>query len=123
MVISIYSHLCHCEFSSSFHILRHINSSLSYLLFTDYGIYWIHRWLHIPIFYKYIHKPHHKWISKRYVFISLQKILMRYSFQFRHLSARMLSTRSMAICNPFHITSSSSSSLSTEFFILPCSFS
>ncbi|KAF4613585.1 hypothetical protein D9613_007644 [Agrocybe pediades] len=33
-----------------------------YLLFTDYGIYWIHRWLHIPIFYKYIHKPHHKWI-------------------------------------------------------------
>ncbi|KAF8802456.1 C5-sterol desaturase [Phlegmacium glaucopus] len=33
-----------------------------FLLFTDYGIYWIHRWLHIPIFYKYIHKPHHKWI-------------------------------------------------------------
>ena len=36
----------------------------SFLLFTDYCIYWIHRWLHIPIFYKYIHKPHHKWISK-----------------------------------------------------------
>ncbi|KAF9533831.1 hypothetical protein CPB83DRAFT_844591 [Crepidotus variabilis] len=33
-----------------------------YLLFTDYGIYWIHRWLHLPIFYKYIHKPHHKWL-------------------------------------------------------------
>jgi len=33
-----------------------------FLLFTDYCIYWIHRWLHIPILYKYIHKPHHKWI-------------------------------------------------------------
>ena len=35
----------------------------SFLLFTDYCIYWIHRWLHLPFFYKYIHKPHHKWIS------------------------------------------------------------
>ncbi|KAH6913165.1 fatty acid hydroxylase [Coprinopsis sp. MPI-PUGE-AT-0042] len=33
-----------------------------FLLFTDYGIYWVHRWLHIPMFYKHIHKPHHKWI-------------------------------------------------------------
>lgn len=33
-----------------------------YLLFTDYCIYWIHRWLHIPILYKMLHKPHHKWI-------------------------------------------------------------
>ncbi|KAJ3515899.1 hypothetical protein NLJ89_g1469 [Agrocybe chaxingu] len=33
-----------------------------YLLFTDYLIYWVHRWLHIPVIYKYIHKPHHKWI-------------------------------------------------------------
>ncbi|KAJ7592952.1 fatty acid hydroxylase [Mycena floridula] len=33
-----------------------------FLLFTDYCIYWIHRWLHIPIFYKLLHKPHHKWI-------------------------------------------------------------
>ncbi|KAG6848264.1 hypothetical protein H0H93_001761 [Arthromyces matolae] len=33
-----------------------------YLLFTDYGIYWIHRWLHIPVFYKMLHKPHHKWL-------------------------------------------------------------
>lgn len=32
------------------------------MLFTDYCIYWIHRWLHLPIIYKYIHKPHHKWI-------------------------------------------------------------
>ncbi|RDB25784.1 Lathosterol oxidase [Hypsizygus marmoreus] len=33
-----------------------------FLLFTDYCIYWIHRWLHVPIVYKYLHKPHHKWI-------------------------------------------------------------
>ncbi|KAL0576485.1 c-5 sterol desaturase [Marasmius crinis-equi] len=33
-----------------------------YLLFTDYCIYWIHRWLHIPVIYKALHKPHHKWI-------------------------------------------------------------
>lgn len=34
-----------------------------YLLFTDYCIYWIHRSLHLPLFYKYLHKPHHKWLS------------------------------------------------------------
>ncbi|KAF7301809.1 Fatty acid hydroxylase [Mycena indigotica] len=33
-----------------------------FLLFTDYCIYWVHRWLHIPFFYKALHKPHHKWI-------------------------------------------------------------
>ncbi|KAJ7069208.1 fatty acid hydroxylase [Mycena amicta] len=33
-----------------------------FLLFTDYCIYWIHRWLHLPAVYKLIHKPHHKWL-------------------------------------------------------------
>ncbi|KAK2460976.1 hypothetical protein APHAL10511_007446 [Amanita phalloides] len=33
-----------------------------FLVFTDYCIYWIHRWLHIPFLYKIFHKPHHKWI-------------------------------------------------------------
>jgi len=33
-----------------------------YLVFTDTLIYWIHRWLHIPILYQIIHKPHHRWI-------------------------------------------------------------
>lgn len=33
-----------------------------FLLFTDYGIYWIHRWEHLPMVYKWLHKPHHKWI-------------------------------------------------------------
>ncbi|KAJ6628775.1 C5-sterol desaturase, partial [Mycena sp. CBHHK59/15] len=33
-----------------------------FLLFTDYCIYWVHRWLHIPAIYKALHKAHHKWI-------------------------------------------------------------
>lgn len=33
-----------------------------FLLFTDCGIYFIHRALHHPILYKRLHKPHHKWI-------------------------------------------------------------
>lgn len=34
----------------------------SFLLFTDCGIYFIHRALHWPSLYKNLHKPHHKWI-------------------------------------------------------------
>jgi len=34
-----------------------------FLVFTDSGIYWIHRWEHtFPWIYKYIHKPHHRWL-------------------------------------------------------------
>lgn len=33
-----------------------------FLVFTDTLIYWIHRSEHHPAVYKYIHKPHHKWI-------------------------------------------------------------
>ncbi|KAK9324946.1 hypothetical protein V1517DRAFT_316161, partial [Lipomyces orientalis] len=33
-----------------------------FILFTDLGIYLIHRGLHHPILYKRLHKPHHKWI-------------------------------------------------------------
>ncbi len=36
-------------------------SIITFILFTDWQIYWIHRWLHHPLIYKYIHKPHHKW--------------------------------------------------------------
>lgn len=35
-----------------------------FLVFTDSGIYWVHRFEHtFPWIYKYIHKPHHKWIN------------------------------------------------------------
>ncbi|KAF9375504.1 c-5 sterol desaturase [Mortierella sp. AD011] len=37
-------------------------SVVAFLLFTDWGIYWIHRFLHHPLLYKRLHKPHHKWI-------------------------------------------------------------
>ncbi|CBF75720.1 sterol desaturase family protein [Aspergillus nidulans FGSC A4] len=33
-----------------------------FVCFTDFGIYWIHRWLHVPMVYRWLHKPHHKWI-------------------------------------------------------------
>jgi lathosterol oxidase len=33
-----------------------------FLMFTDFGIYWIHRGLHHPLIYKQLHKKHHKWI-------------------------------------------------------------
>jgi sterol desaturase/sphingolipid hydroxylase (fatty acid hydroxylase superfamily) len=29
-------------------------------MFIDFGIYWIHRGLHLPFFYRNFHKPHHK---------------------------------------------------------------
>ncbi|CAG8718361.1 25909_t:CDS:2 [Dentiscutata erythropus] len=39
-----------------------IFSIILYLFFTDMCIYWIHRWLHHPLIYKNLHKPHHRWI-------------------------------------------------------------
>jgi len=33
-------------------------SIAAFLVFTDFGIYWIHRWLHHPILYKRLHKVH-----------------------------------------------------------------
>uniref|UniRef100_A0A8D0H0M3 Sterol-C5-desaturase n=1 Tax=Sphenodon punctatus TaxID=8508 RepID=A0A8D0H0M3_SPHPU len=38
-----------------------ILSMVSFLLFTDMGIYWIHRFLHHKHVYKRLHKPHHIW--------------------------------------------------------------
>jgi lathosterol oxidase len=34
-----------------------------FILFTDFGVYWIHRALHHPFFYKTLHKPHHQPIT------------------------------------------------------------
>lgn len=34
----------------------------AFIMFTDFGIYLIHRWLHWPGVYKLLHKPHHKWL-------------------------------------------------------------
>ncbi|XP_012695280.1 lathosterol oxidase [Clupea harengus] len=38
-----------------------IFSMVSFLFFTDMCIYWIHRFLHHKLIYKYFHKPHHVW--------------------------------------------------------------
>ena len=45
-------------------------SALLYMTFNDVAIYWIHRLEHHPSVYKYIHKPHHKWIGK-YLYLFL----------------------------------------------------
>jgi len=34
---------------------------LKFLVFTDFCIYWIHRWLHHPWVYPTLHKTHHLW--------------------------------------------------------------
>lgn len=33
-----------------------------FILFTDTGIYFIHRFEHHPLIYRFLHKRHHKWI-------------------------------------------------------------
>lgn len=34
----------------------------AFIMFTDFFIYLIHRWLHWPKVYRMLHKPHHKWL-------------------------------------------------------------
>ncbi|CAM6102509.1 unnamed protein product [Calypogeia fissa] len=31
----------------------------AYLLFSEFWVYWFHRWLHTPLLYKYMHHTHH----------------------------------------------------------------
>lgn len=50
-VLEGYGHWFYCAFSM-----------VAFLAGTDFCIYWIHRWLHIPAIYKRLHKPHHKWV-------------------------------------------------------------
>lgn len=38
-------------------------SPILFVAFTDCLIYWIHRWLHWGVVYKYIHKLHHKYLD------------------------------------------------------------
>lgn len=34
----------------------------TFIMFTDCGVYLLHRWLHWPKVYRRLHKPHHKWL-------------------------------------------------------------
>jgi len=43
-------------------IVYFILSPILFLLFSDFIIYWVHRFLHHRLFYKYIHKPHHSFV-------------------------------------------------------------
>ncbi|OWZ01640.1 C-5 sterol desaturase [Phytophthora megakarya] len=37
-------------------------SVVFFICFSDMLIYWFHRWLHHPLVYASLHKPHHKWV-------------------------------------------------------------
>ena len=58
ITLAYISELQFCLFSGWLGILFSI---VTFILFTDMCIYWIHRGLHHKLIYKYIHKPHHKW--------------------------------------------------------------
>ena len=45
-------------------------STVLFMIWNDFLIYWIHRLEHHPSVYKYIHKPHHKWIGSFYSSLS-----------------------------------------------------
>ena len=63
--------ILHCNLFSGWFIILGCNlfsgwfgivfSIVTFILFTDMCIYWIHRALHHKTIYTYIHKPHHKW--------------------------------------------------------------
>ena len=84
--------LCKLVFHYYAAFLYHSNYWIRYLLFTDYCIYWIHRWLHLPLFYKYLHKPHHKWLSMSFYASSLFALKF-FSSKFPLHSHRMHFTR------------------------------
>ncbi|ESO04503.1 hypothetical protein HELRODRAFT_92484 [Helobdella robusta] len=46
---------------SKFGAMAIVFSSIMFILFTDCLIYFIHKYLHHPLIYSTIHKPHHKW--------------------------------------------------------------
>jgi lathosterol oxidase len=53
-----YSKLYH-DYPSSFATFA--LEMLGFLMFTDFGVYWIHRFEHHPALYSWLHKPHHSW--------------------------------------------------------------
>ena len=53
-----YSKLYHSESDSLTTILIQL---FTFILFTDCGVYWIHRLEHHPLLYSWLHKPHHQW--------------------------------------------------------------
>ncbi|XP_050417050.1 lathosterol oxidase [Patella vulgata] len=56
-----YSKLYDCVDDWKFGWYGIIWSIVTFILFTDMCIYWIHRWLHHKLVYKHLHKIHHKW--------------------------------------------------------------
>ncbi|KAI9996034.1 hypothetical protein PInf_013212 [Phytophthora infestans] len=49
------------EFGKHGYLLE-VQTVVTFIVFSDMLIYWLHRWLHHPFIYAALHKPHHKWI-------------------------------------------------------------
>ncbi|KKK13227.1 hypothetical protein P175DRAFT_0427513 [Aspergillus ochraceoroseus IBT 24754] len=56
-----YSRLYDFPSEAPFQLYTYLQFPL-FIAFTDFCIYWIHRALHHPLIYKWLHKSHHKWI-------------------------------------------------------------
>lgn len=56
---------------------------LGFLMFTDFGVYWIHRCEHHPMLYSWLHKQHHAWkISTPYASFAFHPLVY---FLFTHI--------------------------------------
>ena len=50
-----------------------------FLMFTDFGVYWIHRFEHHPMLYSWLHKPHHKWkVTTPFASFAFHPLVSRY---------------------------------------------
>ena len=56
-------------------------SFLWFLAFTDFGVYWIHRFEHHPSLYWWLHKPHHTWkVSTPFASFAFHPLVSRFFF-------------------------------------------
>lgn len=94
-------------------------SVVLFMVWNDFMIYWIHRLEHHPSVYKYIHKPHHKWIGKLRAFLDKASLMDDDKWTGR-LTRYMQSRR---LGQPWHSTLSTatfSRSHTSELSASPC---
>lgn len=56
--------ICGCKFGEQLpEFSTVVKELLVFIFFEEIGFYYSHRFLHLPIIYKYIHKRHHEWTA------------------------------------------------------------
>lgn len=92
-------------------------SAIFFLLFTDACIYWIHRALHLPLFYAAFHKPHHLWkVPTPFASHAFHPIVRRSLFAAPLPFHGLTQMGRTGTCSRCHTTSSSFSFPCTRFF-------